>query len=86
MSYSLSVIGNSDQLPESLINNFGENYPESAEGVEEAVSVAVEAVRSWAALTGDGGKFAASVSGHVTQGESDTFRDSLSLSISPVTE
>jgi hypothetical protein len=80
MSFSLTASGKKGELPGKLEENFNTSYPEPAKGVTELVSVATDAVSSFATTSEDDGNYSVSISGHAKQ--SDSERDYLSVSIS----
>lgn len=82
MSFSIAVSGTKDEIAQRAREAFQQNYPEPVPGVQELFEAGAEALEGFASSSGDEGNYSASVSGHAKQ--SDTDRDSLSISINAV--
>lgn len=83
MSYSISQSGEASELKAQLEESFAAYYLNPAPGTKEQVERSAAFVGEH--LSGLKGRFQATLTGHVNQGENDPQRTSLSISVQPTT-
>lgn len=82
MSFSVGASGKKSEVADALADRFAEVYSDPAPGVTTLASVGIDAVNSFCSSSKDEGNFSVAVAGHAKQNDED--RDSLSISINPI--